>query len=85
MELVLLVCLAAAPLECQKVRLAAEAVTPVGCLAQGLAAGAEWIGEHPDFRVAGWRCGAPKSRARDLGRFRGDPETSGSLPQRAAR
>ncbi len=55
-DLVLVVCLSGAPLECRRERLPFEG--PVyACAVHGQQVAAQWAESHPKWRIAGWRCG----------------------------
>jgi len=64
MELVLLVCLAASPETCREERLQVSYVEtdPRMCMAGAVPTIAEWSGDHPEWRIARWRCGSSTSR-----------------------
>jgi hypothetical protein len=55
-ELVLLVCLAAAPASCLEERLAADNPTIVGCTIGGQSQAQAWLDDHPKWRLRRWRC-----------------------------
>ena len=55
-ELVMTVCLFAAPSDCRKERLAFEG-SLMTCASSGQVAAAEWLGSHPKWRLARWSCG----------------------------
>ncbi|GJD48469.1 hypothetical protein OPKNFCMD_1190 [Methylobacterium crusticola] len=58
-------CLAAAPETCEAHRLLLDVAGPRACLRVAQPQLARWLGEHPEYRVTEWRCGAP---LRDRGR-----------------
>ncbi len=55
-SLILVVCLSATPDVCREERPLVEITTPMVCLVQGQQVAAEWIEEHPKWRLQGWRC-----------------------------
>lgn len=55
-ELVMLVCLAAAPAECREERPATEINSVMACATQGQMVAARWLAEHPAFTLSRWRC-----------------------------
>jgi hypothetical protein len=60
LELVMTVCLIAAPGECRKERIAFEG-SLLACATAGQFAAAEWIATHPKWQLSRWTCG-PSSR-----------------------
>lgn len=60
MDLVLLVCLAASPETCREERLLVsyEQSDPRACMMGAMPIVAEWSGEHPEYTVSRWSCGA---------------------------
>lgn len=58
-ELVFAVCMIDQPSQCKDVYLnfAANSVTPQQCMMNGQIEMAKWLGEHPNWRIAKWRCG----------------------------
>lgn len=57
LSLVLVYCLASDPHQCQERRpVFAEPLTSMTCLIHGQLAGAEYVRQHPDWRLSGWRC-----------------------------
>ena len=66
MELILWVCLVAAPQTCKEEHLSfsIEPVAEMRCLAGAMPIIAEWSGTHPKWRVARWRCGNPRLQGR---------------------
>lgn len=59
-ELVLTVCLLAAPTECREERRPFEGGI-LFCAMAGQAVGVEWIATHPKWTLARWRCGPPST------------------------
>ena len=55
-DLVLVVCLSGAPLECRRERLPFEGHV-FACAVQGQQVAALWAESHPKWRIAGWSCG----------------------------
>lgn len=64
-ELVMTVCLAAAPSDCREVRFGfvEGIVDQLSCRKMGMLEAARWIGEHPAFVVRAYRCGPPRQDA----------------------
>lgn len=59
-EMVLIVCLAAAPDKCEEKKLpVGEPIGARGCLYYGQLQAAEWAAQHPDYIVKKWRCTVP--------------------------
>ena len=54
--LVLIVCLSASPEICREERPPIDGVNAMGCMVQGQRIAAQWVEEHPKWRLAGWRC-----------------------------
>ena len=54
--LILVVCLTAKPDICEEQRPPVEIVSQMSCLVQGQQIAAEWLEEHPKWRLLGWRC-----------------------------
>lgn len=52
-------CMANAPDTCEARRMALDVATPRACQHVAQPQLARWIGEHPEYRIAAWRCGAP--------------------------
>jgi hypothetical protein len=68
-ELVMIVCLASAPEDCQDIHLtyADEYATPMQCLMHGQPQIAQWIVEHPPiYTVKRWYCGSVGRRMKDI-------------------
>ncbi|MCB1520645.1 MAG: hypothetical protein KDJ37_08720 [Hyphomicrobiaceae bacterium] len=65
-ELILSVCLAAAPATCKDVRLSymAETVTPHACNLYGQSEIARWLEAHPKWRPVRWGCRRAKLEAK---------------------
>ncbi|WP_336486341.1 hypothetical protein [Methylobacterium nigriterrae] len=57
-------CMASAPDTCDAKRMPLDVGDTGACLHVAQPQLARWIGEHPQYRVTAWRCGAPP---RDLG------------------
>ncbi len=58
--LIMTVCALAAPARCHEARLQfAQEVSPMQCIMGAQPYIAQWASEHPDMRVARWRCGYP--------------------------
>lgn len=69
MELILSVCLIAAPATCREeaVNLGAEAPPlPMNCMIGAQPVIAEWSQSHPKWRVTRWRCGRPGATGREI-------------------
>lgn len=66
MELVLTVCLLAAPAVCfeERLPLMAEQVPPLACILRSEDAVAAWKRDHPKWTVNRWRCVAAGSQER---------------------
>lgn len=54
--LVLVVCLSVTPQTCHEEHPPVEVASPMQCLIQGQQIAAQWVEEHPKWRVDGWRC-----------------------------
>jgi hypothetical protein len=54
--LVLIVCLSGTPGACHEETPPVDLESPMACLIQGQQIGAQWIEEHPKWRLGGWRC-----------------------------
>ena len=61
MDLILLICLIAAPENCreERVRFSVEVMAPMACLSRAPSLIAQWSSPRPDWRVTRWRCGVP--------------------------
>ncbi|MFZ4407487.1 MAG: hypothetical protein ACOYOH_09100 [Paracraurococcus sp.] len=55
-ELVMVVCLAAAPSECREERPATEIASVMACATQGQMVAAQWLAQHPAFTLSRLRC-----------------------------
>jgi hypothetical protein len=55
-ELVLVFCMLATPGKCQEERPGLTDLSPVACLVQGQAYAQEWLADHPQWTLSGWRC-----------------------------
>jgi hypothetical protein len=62
LDLVLTICLFAAPMECRKERMPWEGPM-VSCAINGQFAASEWLNAHPKWRLARWRCRPAEIRA----------------------
>jgi hypothetical protein len=64
MELVLIVCLHAAPERCEERSIGLYPdMTAIACVMQGQPQIAGWIETHPEVRVERWSCRGTKDRA----------------------
>jgi hypothetical protein len=62
-ELVFTACLVAAPDACEERSLTFLAQSgPVACLVQAPPELAAWVGQHPGYTIAAWRCQDPGGR-----------------------
>ncbi len=52
-------CIASAPETCEARRMPLDVATPRACQHVAQPQLARWVGEHPEYRITGWRCGAP--------------------------
>lgn len=59
LDLVLIVCLHAAPMECRKERMPFEG-SSMACAILGQMAAAEYIESHPKWRLSRWQCRRPE-------------------------
>ena len=59
MELVLTICLLAAPSDCHDEHLSVsmEQTTPMQCMIGAQSVIAEWLASRPKWKVTKWRCG----------------------------
>lgn len=55
LDLVLIVCLNAAPMECRKERLPFDG-NPIACAIHGQMAAVEYLETHPKWRLSRWQC-----------------------------
>jgi hypothetical protein len=55
-ELVLIVCLAAAQESCREERPGFAGLSMVSCVSQGQMLAARWLSEHPALTLTRWRC-----------------------------
>lgn len=55
-DLVLVVCLSAAPIECRRERVPFDGQL-IACAVHGQQVAAQWAETHPKWRIAGWICG----------------------------
>ena len=58
--LILTVCTLAQPERCVETRLPFADVGLIACVTSAQPTVAQWAGEHPDTRVARWRCAYPE-------------------------
>ena len=67
-ELVFIVCLASAPEQCKDIHLtyAEEHGSTSQCLMRGQPQIAQWINEHPIWRVKRWYCAPVSRRLKDI-------------------
>ncbi len=65
-ELVFAACLIDRPAQCKDVYLNFEGAgaTPQQCMMSGQMEMARWVGEHPNWRIKKWRCGAAGQTAK---------------------
>jgi len=65
-ELVFAACLIEQPSQCKEVYLNFEgaSVTPQQCMMSGQLEMAKWIGDHPNWWIKKWRCGAAGQTAK---------------------
>ena len=61
-EIVLVVCLLAAPEECHEERPVWETVSLERCVRDGQVQASIWVNEHPGYRLSRWRCEHPTAR-----------------------
>lgn len=54
--LILVVCLSATPDVCREERPPVDVASPMQCMVQGQQIAAEWIEEHPKWRLSALRC-----------------------------
>ena len=52
-------CMAGAPDTCESRRLPLDVADATGCVHVAQPQLARWIGNHPEYRIASWRCGSP--------------------------
>jgi hypothetical protein len=58
-ELVLFVCLQAAPAECRQESMPFDGPL-MACAMNGQVVAVEWLQSHPKWRLTKWRCGRPE-------------------------
>jgi hypothetical protein len=59
-DLIVLACTLANPATCKEYHLAFQSAGSLrACMMQAQPYLAQWVGEHPDVRVAKWRCAWP--------------------------
>lgn len=56
-ELVLVVCLLAAPDRCREERPVSEPYTAMECVLHGQVEAARWVAANPRYKLLRWRCG----------------------------
>jgi hypothetical protein len=54
--LILIVCLSGTPDVCREEQPPIEVSNAMSCFVQGQQIAAEWLEEHPKWRLEGWRC-----------------------------
>ncbi|HWI25722.1 MAG TPA: hypothetical protein VN668_02050 [Stellaceae bacterium] len=54
--LVLIVCLSGSPSTCHEETPPIDAINPMACMVQGQQIAAQWLEDHPKWRLDGWRC-----------------------------
>jgi hypothetical protein len=54
--LILVVCLSGTPNNCHEERPPIDVASPMACMIQGQQMAAQWLEEHPKWRLNGWRC-----------------------------
>jgi hypothetical protein len=54
--LILIVCLSTTPDVCREERPPVDAENPMACMVQGQQIAAQWLEEHPKWRLSAWRC-----------------------------
>ncbi len=54
--LILVVCLSGTPGVCHEEQPPIDVTSAMSCLVQGQQLAAEWLEEHPKWRLEGWRC-----------------------------
>lgn len=65
-ELVFAVCLNAEINNCRVERLAfLEDVTPAACTMRAMPYLAQWAGDHPQYKIMGWKCTYPNEHEQD--------------------
>jgi hypothetical protein len=65
-QLVFVVCMSAAPLNCEERSLLYQDVTPAACLAGAQPELAKWSERHPKWRISSWKCRALQPGERNL-------------------
>ncbi|MEZ5796594.1 MAG: hypothetical protein R3D63_03360 [Paracoccaceae bacterium] len=59
-ELAFIACLAAEPAACERKSLVFTETSAMACMMSAQPTLAEWIGTHPQWRVARWSCQVPR-------------------------
>jgi len=60
-DLIVLACTLATPATCREYHLTFQSAGSLrSCVMQAQPYLAQWVGEHPNFRVARWRCAWPE-------------------------
>ena len=54
----MVVCLATSPMECREERPVVDVNSVMACMTQGQIVAAQWLSQHPSFRLSRWRCEA---------------------------
>lgn len=81
-QLILVVCLMAAPHTCSDMTVQSTAPDSViSCIKNGLADADTWQGTHPDYSVIGWRCVSPQTGAPTPQTDAPTPPTDAPTPQ----
>jgi hypothetical protein len=66
-ELVLVYCLTAQPDKCTEQRpVFEEPLTGMACMMNAQRVAIQYVEEHPDWKLAGWRCEVDKPASRDI-------------------
>ncbi len=62
-ELILVVCLAGDPQTCREERPPIEApASAMACMVQGQQIAAQWVEEHPKWKLSAWKCQSSNGR-----------------------
>lgn len=59
-ELIFIACLTASPSACEERKLVYVETSPMACAMAAQPYLADWVGTHPDWSIAKWRCAAPR-------------------------
>lgn len=65
-ELAFIACLAAEPAACEKKSLIYTDISPMTCMVGAQPMLAEWIGTHPQWKIARWSCRMTFGGAQDV-------------------